>query len=71
MRMGAVQQPQSWLRVGGQGRREQGCGRVQSMRVSRGKGFSFLLGPPCSGLVEGGSSDDPGEMEEGKVSVGG
>ena len=69
--MRVVQQPLSWLREEGKGRSEQGvCGRV-SMRVSRGKGFSFLLGPPCSGLVEGGSSDDPSEMEEGKVSVGG
>ena len=41
------------------------------MRVSRGKGFSFLLGPPCSELVEGGASDGASEVEKGEVSVGG
>ena len=41
------------------------------MRVSRGVEPSFLLGPPCSELVEGGASDGASEMEKREVSVGG
>lgn len=41
------------------------------MRISKGVGFTLFLGPSCSGLVEGGSSVGPGEVEEGEVSLGG
>jgi hypothetical protein len=37
------------------------------MRVNRGVGSSFLLGPSCSGLVEGGSGVGPSEVEKGEL----